>query len=184
MGTEEKGIRVITFSGKDADCRKWKLCFLAKASNNEYREVLLGEEKVPADRTVLAKDDAGARLLQARKMNIKAYSTLCMSCEGAAFGIGERGFTPSLPNGSVYEAWKALCKKYEPATQISWVALKKQFGHCAMSKDQDLDQWIAELTYLRSRIDAVPNSVPMSDEEMISYLGQSYLGLLRSHYFD
>jgi hypothetical protein len=61
---------------------------------------------------------------------------------------------------------------------MSRVALKKQYGHCAMSKDQDPDHWLAELTYLHSRIDAIPNSVPMSNEDMIAHI----LGNLTSDY--
>ncbi len=40
--TEEKNLKVITFSGKQDDWKFWEVKFLARGRRNGFREILLG----------------------------------------------------------------------------------------------------------------------------------------------
>ena len=42
--SDEKSIRVISFDGKVADFRQWKVKFMAKASHGGYCGLMLGTE--------------------------------------------------------------------------------------------------------------------------------------------
>ena len=69
--SDEKSIRIITFSGKETDWRMWKLRFLAKASHNGYRNLLLGTVEVPdedEDIQDIGEDDKAK--LKLRELNI------------------------------------------------------------------------------------------------------------------
>ena len=147
----------MVFSGKDVDWRMWKLRFLGNASHNGYRNILLGTHSpaVPReDEDIQPIDDDDTARIKARELNVQAYSALCISCEGAAFGIVERAFTAALPKGDAGLAWKGLCEKYEPKTQMSMVLLKKQFMQCVMARDGEPDIWFTDLSYFHSRINA------------------------------
>jgi hypothetical protein len=125
---DEKSFRTIVFTGKDTDWRTWKLRFLAKAAHKDYRELLMGKRKpaVPDENEVWDENEADEKkLLNSCALNVQAYSALCISCEGSAFGIVKRAATPRPPNGDVALAWKSLCEKYKPTTQMSLVILKK-----------------------------------------------------------
>jgi gag-polypeptide of LTR copia-type len=114
------------------------------------------------------------KLLNSRALNVQAYSALCISCEGSAFGIVERAATPRLPNGDTALAWKSLCEKYEPTTQMSLVILKKQFAQCNMGKETEPDAWFTELSYYRARINSVQKASKkgheLTDDNVIAHV--------------
>ena len=52
---EEKSVRIIEFSGKQADWDGWSKKFLARAKHRGYKGLLLGRDKVPTqEQLVLA----------------------------------------------------------------------------------------------------------------------------------
>ena len=53
--SDEKSIRVISFDGKIAEFRQWKVKFMAKASHGGYRGLFLGTEKAPGEEGVFDK---------------------------------------------------------------------------------------------------------------------------------
>ena len=94
--SEEKAIRLLTFSGNTTKWKEWKVKFLAKAFNLDYADVLEDMEIVPPDSMLLPNDDAGKLLLKARMANRAAFSALALSCEGTTFGIIEQAMTSKL----------------------------------------------------------------------------------------
>ena len=165
---EEKSVRVITFTGLLADWRTWKFKFLAKATALDYRDALLGAIRIPGEDEDIDEDDEGGEEdLAARRANVLAFSALALACEGTALGIVEASVTEDLPNGSAPLAWASLCRKYEPATRMSAVALNKQFAVCKLEDtDTDPETWVQELEHLRGRIrDASPQNA-VTDERI------------------
>ncbi len=49
LSTQERSIKVIPFDGKDKDWREWSSNFLARANLYGYKDVLLGNMKVPPE---------------------------------------------------------------------------------------------------------------------------------------
>ena len=47
LGTWEKAIRIIPFSGDEEKWNEWKSKFLVKAKSGGYKKILLGEEVAP-----------------------------------------------------------------------------------------------------------------------------------------
>jgi hypothetical protein len=170
--SEERSIRVIVFDGKQENWRQFKLKCLAKASYMGYRDALDGTVAVPKESDVLDLTKADDKeKLKARKMNASAYAALCLSCEGASFGCIERAVTNDLPSGDSHMAWKNLCDKYEPTTQMSMVALKKEFAECKLeSVKTDPDEWITKLEHIRSRISASGKAQKIDDDNMIAHV--------------
>ena len=50
--SDKKSIRVISFDGKIAKFRQWKVKFMAKASHGGHCGLLLGTEKAPGEEEV------------------------------------------------------------------------------------------------------------------------------------
>lgn len=170
--SEEKSIRVIVFDGKQENWRQFKLKCLAKANYLGYRSIFDGDDDIPKESDVLDDStDAGKKSLKLRMMNANAYAALCLSCEGSAFGCIERAFTSDLPNGDGRLAWKNLCDKYEPKTQLSMVSLKKEFADCKLeSVKTDPDDWVNKLEHIRSRIAGVNSAQKIDDDGMVAHI--------------
>jgi hypothetical protein len=167
---EEKVIRVIPFDGKVENWRMWKVKFTAKATQGGYRGAIEGTIVVPEESKVLdeVKD---VDLIKNRLANNNAYTCLCLSCNGVAFGSVEKATTVALPSGDAALAWKNLCSKYEPKTQMSMVALKKELAQCRLeSVDTDPDEWINVLEHYRMRIRGINIAKAMSDEDMMIHM--------------
>lgn len=170
--SEEKAYRTISFDGKIENWRVWKLKFLAKGSDVGYEDVLEGIAAVPKATDVLDETTVvGQASALNRKMNKKAYTALAMACEGVSFGCVEKACTVDLPKGDAALAWKYLCAKYEPATKMSLVSLKKEFAQCKLeSVKYDPDEWINKLEHIRARIRGINTAQAIDDEGMMAHL--------------
>ena len=167
--SEEKAIRVISFDGKIENWRVWKLKFLAKATHGGYKGAIDGTFVIPDESDALDPDDVEAT--RNRKANFLAYTALCLSCEGLAFGCVEKAQTTALPSGDAALAWKNLCAKYEPTTQMSLVSLKKEFAQCRLeSVKQDPDEWVTKLEHYRMRIKGISTSGVITDEDLMVHI--------------
>jgi hypothetical protein len=172
MGDDlEKTIKIVQFSGKQEDWRKWSKKFLARAAMKKYKGVLLGTVVVPAESDVLdTRTNDGKLLKAARDANEIAYNELLLcSDDDVAFTAVDTACTQDLPSGSAKLAWDNLIAKYEPKTSASKAALKYKFEASKM-KDELVhpDTWLAELEQIRQQL-ASMNS-PISDEDMMLHV--------------
>ena len=168
---EEKSIRAVSFAGDHSKWREWKLKFLSKALYSGYRDVLLGKETVPKDSEIIdTSTDAGKKLESARTANRMAYAALALSCEEAALGLVEEAVSADLPDGDAALVWKNLTSKYEPATNMSHVQLRKEFTQCRLkSVKDDPDKWVRELEHLKSQIE-IAGKEKMSDNSLMAHI--------------
>lgn len=167
--SEEKSIRVISFDGKIENWRVWKLKFLAKSTHGGYKGAIDGTFVIPDEDVELDADDVDE--LKNRKANFLAYTSLCLSCEGVAFGCVEKAQTTALPSGDAALAWRNLCAKYEPRTQMSLVSLKKDFAQCRLeSMKQDPDEWVTKLEHFRMWIKGISAAAEVTDEDLMVHI--------------
>lgn len=168
--SEEKAIRVISFDGKIENWRVWKLKFMAKSTQGGYKGVLDGTVSVPKESDTLD-ETTDIEKVKARNANALAFTSLCLSCEGVSFGCIEKATTSDFPNGDAALAWKNLCAKYEPNTQMSLVSLKKEFAQCRLdSVKTDPDEWITKLEHYRMRIKGINPKAEISDEDLMVHI--------------
>ena len=75
--SEEKAIRIISFSGKRNDWRVWSRKFLAVVEKRGYKKILTGAVKITSSST----DDE-------KKFGVNAYNNLLLAMtEGLSFGL-------------------------------------------------------------------------------------------------
>ena len=95
-----KTIRVIKFSGKDADWNRWSKTFRAMSVTKGYNDVL--NPKNPS-------------IKQDLDENTMAYGDLLLACqEDLSFGIVEESTSTNFPDGDARLAWKNLKRRYKP----------------------------------------------------------------------
>ncbi len=164
LSTQERSIKVIPFDGKDKDWREWSSNFLARANLYGYKDVLLGNMKVPREEKVsLIENEA-----MARECNLCAYSNLILSCKGVPFSIVDGAKTEALPNGDARTAWIALKERYQVENATSKVELKRQFNELVMKDGQDPDDWFMEMDHLRKQLQAMGSKV--QDEDYVAHV--------------
>ncbi len=80
---EEKSVRIIEFSGKQADWDGWSEKFLARAKCRGYKGLLLGRDKVKMqEQLVLAEtssSDSDKEILKLGELNELAYEDIVLS---------------------------------------------------------------------------------------------------------
>jgi len=155
MAETLKTIRVIPFSGKEADWNRWSKTFMATATVKGYRDVL-----VPID------PDTEAEL----EDNIQAYNDLILSCqEDIAFGIVDESESETFPDGDARVAWTNLKNRFEPNTGAAKVQLKQEFHQLKLaSADEDPDPWLTNLELKRRRLKTLGATI--EDDDMILHI--------------
>ena len=150
-----KTIRVIPFSGKEADWNRWSKTFMATATVKGYRDVL-----VPID------PDTEAEL----EDNIQVYNYLILSCqEDIAFGIVDESVSETFPDGDARVAWTNLKNRFEPNTGAAKVQLKQEFHQLKLaSADEDPDPWLTNLELKRRRLKTLGATI--EDDDMILHI--------------
>ncbi len=151
LGTNERSIKIIPFNGEDREWREWSAKFLTRAKLHEYKDVLLGDLKVPPEE----KESLDEKEAKARECNLCAYSNLILSCKGVPFSIVDGAKTKALPNGDARVAWRALKERYQVENATSKVELKRQFNELIIKKGQDPDDWFMEMDHIRNRLQAM-----------------------------
>ena len=108
MALEPRAIRVISFSGKQPDFRKWRKQFTAVAGTRGYLPVLLGDEVPPPFDAVLD-PAADAEQIRIRNANNQAYGDLILACtDDSSFEILDAAVTDVLPGGDAALAFQSL----------------------------------------------------------------------------
>jgi hypothetical protein len=150
-----KTIRVIPFSGKEADWNRWSKTFMATATVKGYRDVL-----VPID------PDTEAEL----EDNIQAYNDLILSCqEDITFGIVDESVSETFPDGDARVAWTNLKARFEPNTGAAKVQLKQEFHQLKLSSaDEDPDPWLTNLELKRRRLKTLGATI--EDDDIILHI--------------
>ena len=164
----EKVIRVLQFSGKQKDWRRWKAQFLSRAKIKGYKDAVQGEIVVPAQSEELNKEAADyVEKEQARLKNEQAYNDLILSMtEDVSFGLVDEARSEDLPDGDVAQAWKALLNKYEPKTGSSRPRLKREFHDSKLTDvKNDPEEFVVKLELLRQQLKNMGATI--SDEDLI-----------------
>ncbi len=117
----ERSIKILPFDGKDAEWREWIAKFLARANLHGYKDMLLGNMKVPHE----GKETLNENEAVAKECNLCAYSNLILSCRGVPFSIVDGAKTKAQPNGDARIAWVVLKERYQIENATSKVELKR-----------------------------------------------------------
>ena len=156
MAVEPRVIRVIPFSGKHDDWRKWNRQFIAVARVRGYCAVLMGEEVPPAeDATLDPAVAAEAAQIRLRNYNSQAYGDLVLACtDDVSFEIIDGAVTDELPNGDAALAFRNLETYWEPNTRATLSRLIKQYELATLKNMKDDPvEWMAKLANTRKRLD-------------------------------
>src|SRR5210317_1283421 len=175
MATESdsyfKSVRILSFSGKQADWSKWSLKFLANASVQGYKDILLGKEVAPTDSAVIdPSTEAGKKQLKLREKNKEAYNTLVLSCDDeVSLGAIETATSSDYKEGDAKQVWDNLLEIYQPRTMANKTSLIKELTKSSLSDaSKNPDTWIDELENIRKRLKLV--GVNKSDDELIMHV--------------
>src|SRR5210317_1786173 len=130
-----KSVRIVSFSGKQSDWRKWSLNFLANASVQGYKDILLGKTVAPTDSEDLdPMTDEGKAKLKLREKNKEAYNALVLSCDDeVSLGAIETATSPDYEEGDAKKAWENLLEIYQPRTLANKTALDRKSTRLASS---------------------------------------------------
>ena len=147
--SQEKTIRVQTFSGKTQDWNMWAEKFLAKASIRGYDAILDGTTTVEADSTTtLTKEQE-----KARELNKIAYNELVLSAgDNVTAGLIKTAKFGKIKKGDAKDAWEKLKAKHEPSTGQELVNLNKAYMAKEMKNSGDPEEFITELEEIRARM--------------------------------
>jgi gag-polypeptide of LTR copia-type len=172
----EYKIESSAFNGKPEDWNKWSKKFIARASLMGCKNVLLGIEEMPEDKSETEFEDFVMK-------NDIAFADLMMTCEeDVHFDLVENARTEELPDGVSRLAWEELKTKYEPSSTMTLISVKKQFALCALSDASlDPDKGIRDLERMRRRLKNIGHFVCDIDLiiHVINNLPDDYENLLR-----
>ena len=153
--SSDRSFRVIIFSGKKKDWRKWSRKFLAMAVNRRHKDVLLVKL-------------AGNTMTDEEK-NVSAYNDLMLSMnEDVSFVIVDESCTDEITEGDSALAWHKLEAKYDSQTNSSKVKLMSQLNKSRLKRvNGDPDHWVSELEVIRTRLKKM--KVNIEDDYFIIY---------------
>ena len=157
--SEEKSIRIISFSGKRSDWRVWSRKFLAVAEKRGYKKILTGALELTS--TSSAED---------QQLGVNAYNDLLLAMtETISFGLVDESKSAICPEGDAAKAWGKLMRRFESKTSASKVKLMGQLHASKLTKkSKDPEVWISELELLRSRLAEMGTTV--DDEFLILHI--------------
>ena len=103
----EKMIRVITFSRKQEDWRRWSCKFVTFATVKGYQDVLLRNIKAPREDAVINPNNTQDVVrMVVQKANQDAYMALILTCEdNISFGAVDEAVSNDLPSKNAAHAW-------------------------------------------------------------------------------
>ena len=153
---EIKTLRVIAFSGKEADWPFWSKKFLAKARRSGFRDILLGKATVPKEDEDVSADTKKTELRELNEMGFEELLLLSMDINSpagkVAFNVVDRATSEDLPSGSAVLAWKNLQEKYEGKDAPTRLDLKKEFEEAKLGAKEDPDIWLTYLQNLQTKL--------------------------------
>ena len=157
--SEEKAIRIISFSGKRADWRVWSRKFLAVAEKRGYKKILTGALELSSTSSA-----------EEKQLGVNAYNDLLLAMnESISFGLVDESKSSVCPDGDAAKAWKKLMKRFESQTSASKVKIMGQLHASRLTKKtKDPEVWISELEILRSRLAEMGTTV--DDEALILHI--------------
>ena len=169
--TEKELYRVVPFSGKKEDWRKWSRKFLAHARFRGFKEILEGKAQypVPGDDGSYTEEQT-IELERLKKLNHQGFNALvhCVD-DDVSFNAVDTAVSTIYPDGCAETAWKRLVTRWEPATLTTVFEIESEF---AKSRLQDVDknpeEWITELEYFRYKIIDLGGN--MTAERMIGHI--------------
>ena len=174
MSTEEekdRSWRIVVFSGKEEDWRKWSRKFSAYAIHKGFKDLLEGTELYPVARNELRlteeEEDSRSKF---RKLNQTAYGSLLYAVEDEiSFNAVDTAVTTIFPEGCARTAWKKLKARWEPSTMTTVYELESKFAKSKLTdSNKNPEEWITELEHIRNRI--VSLNAPFSEGRLIGHI--------------
>ncbi len=170
MSDEDK-LRILPFSGKRKDWRKWSSKFKAYAQTKGYLGILTGEELAPGESVVVADNDTENKRL--RKANISAYNALLHAMmSDTAYDRVENARDSDFPNGNAKVAWDKLVKKYQPDSLTEAASLEKKFEKLTLSNPKkDPEDFVEALLTLRNQLKKVSDGkIEIDDDKVMRHV--------------
>ena len=143
------------------DFYTYKRTFLAVAMIKGFDEAL--EASLPYLNPTTATTATYRENLRKRKL---AWSWMTLTLEGAPAGILERTTTQDP-----FDAWSALCARYEPSTVEAYNQISRDFENCVMeTPDEDPEEWMQELDRYNARLHSIRATYARDDVQMIQHI--------------
>ena len=172
MSKEEeiKTIRVLSFSGKEADWDEWSEKFKGIAAERGYLDVMLGKVSPPKSTYDIEKKNRTGdfvnseaerkSMLAARKANNKGYRDLQLSTTGLSFTLVKLAKTKDLEDGDLKKAWDHLCDEFEPTEQEDKIELLLEFQQNKLDDAKtNVTEWIASLKEQQLRLGLLQHEI-------------------------
>ena len=176
MSDEMKSVKVLEFSGKEADWDMWSRKFLAIAAIRRYKDVLLKVVKTPAhDFDFSTITDDADREIQKKivEQNNNAYRDLLLYMkEQTEFNIISQAISTELPDGDASMAWENLKDEFKPETGNKYVKLKGEFYKSSLEdKKTSVTTWIVEQDLKRAHLNKLEKDCVDEEDFMMHILG-------------
>ena len=117
MSSEEdkdRAWRIVVFSGKSEDWRKWSKKFAAYAIHKGFLDILEGDLKLPIAAGNVPTDEEEKEIKRFKKLNQVAYGALLYAVDDEiSFNAVDTGVSANFPNGCARTAWKRLKARWE-----------------------------------------------------------------------
>ena len=173
--TEKESIHIKAFNGKHDEWQVWSAKFLARAQRKGYKEILTGDVDVPEDDESFDETtEEGKRKKRLRELNEIGYEALILLIDGetqlgrVAFAIVNGCKTNKFKYGDCAKAWDRLCKKYEPKSAPSRLALRNKFNNMKLTSwKNDPEVWLTELEDIRVHLIAAGST--MSEDDLLEH---------------
>lgn len=168
---EEKAIRILTFDGQDKNWNMWSKKFLARASYQGYKEVLVSDSIVVPSASEILSDakDSDKQKLKLRVANQKAYDALILAMsDETCFNLVDESKTTALPEGDARKAWLNLEEKFRPTKGLAMMEVLTKFNRSILKEGDDPLPWILELEKLRSQLKKL--KVDKSDDDILIHI--------------
>ena len=153
---------IVIFNGEHKNWKAWSMKFMAKATLNGYKDILVGKTVPPEAKVTQDQDE-----LRARKQNEQAYCELMLAMTNQRFldAIIEAQ-TTDFPSGEGREAWRRIGAIYEPRDTATKINLMTKMSTLSLGKGDDPDDWISEMESIRRQLNKNFKST-ISDEDFV-----------------
>jgi hypothetical protein len=171
--SEERAIKVITFSGNPKHWSVWEEKFMARAKRKGFKDLLLGKVDIPKTSDVLNAEEAGdKKKLRIKDLNELAFEELILSVEGdtkygrVAFQLIKNCKSKDYEDGNAAQAWKRLSEKFSPKNAPDLLSLKYKFNSSKLvNKKKDPDIWLTDLEDMQAQL--MNMGCNISDDELM-----------------
>jgi len=153
MSEEYGSLKLLPWSGRQEDWRKWSTKFMMRGTAKGYGRILKGIDQVPAsDLNVEEMREASEEVKKATRkllhLNDEGFADLVMAMDDS------KSFNIVMEHeNDLYGAWKALSKVYDPSSGTALVRLLGDFTSARIEDvKQDIGVYISEMEIKRRKL--------------------------------